>query len=112
VTSGPMTGSGWGLRVRAEGDVVVFELLGDVCAEVIRHLLELAARAEEHSLSVEIDLGGVDTLSEEGAALLLFEWASRHGLPTGVTLRTTSRQGRQAVLRAYARRRVRRAEVP
>lgn len=93
----------------ASGDVVVVSAKGNLDADGARRLLDLAASAAMGCRSVQIDLDGIDALSEEAAALLLFREAHSGQVPGEITLRTSGRSGRQAVLRAYARRRARRA---
>lgn len=93
------------LEVKTAGDVIVFEPHGHVDAEAARHLLEMAEAAAGEAPAVEVHLDAVSSLTEEGAALLLFRWSPGRRLPPGVTLRATGQPGRQAVLRAYAGRR-------
>lgn len=90
------------LEVRTAGDVIVFEPHGHIDAEAVRHLLEMAEVAAGQAHAVEVHLDAVSSLTEEGAALLLFRCPPGRRLPTGVTLRANGRPGRQAVLRAYA----------
>lgn len=93
------------LQARIEGDMIVLTVRGDVDLESARSLLDLAAAAAGERRSVQIDLDGVDSLSEAAAALLLFRQAPWRELPAGISLRTSRPPGRQAMLRAYARRR-------
>ena len=93
------------LEVRADGDVVVLEPRGHVDAEAVRHLVELAEVAAADARFVQVDLGGVSSLSEEGADVLLFRCGRWARLPEGTVLRTNGRSARQAVIRAYAGRR-------
>ena len=102
-----MTVAAWELKPSHEGDMTVLRVRGHVEAEAARQLLELAASIAAGCRAVQIDLDGVDSLSEDAAALLLFRQAPWHQLPDGITLRTSGSPSRQAVLRAYARRRTR-----
>lgn len=87
--------------------MAVLVVRGDVDLEAARSLLDLAAAAAGERRSVQIDLDGVESLSEEAASLLLFREAPWQELPAGISLRTSRPPARQAVLRAYARRRAR-----
>jgi len=99
--------SSWDLKVFAQSDVMVFRVRGDLDAEGARQLLDLAALIAADSRRVQIDLDGIDSLDEDAAALLLFRQAPWRQLPGTITLRTGGRPSREAVLRAYARRRTR-----
>ncbi|MGH9042955.1 MAG: hypothetical protein ACRDZ3_22305 [Acidimicrobiia bacterium] len=102
-----MNGSSWDLKVMAEGDLLVLRVQGQVDVEAVRQLLDLAASVAANCRRVQIDLDCIESLSEEAAALLLFRQAPWHRLPETITLRTAGRPSREAVLRAYARRRAR-----
>lgn len=102
-----MNGSSWDLKVLEEGDLMVLRVRGDVDVEGARQLLDLAASIAVNCRRVQIDLDRIDSLSEDGATLLLFRQAPWRQLSATITLRTSGRPSRQAVLRAYARRRTR-----
>ena len=102
-----MNASSWDLKVFAESDVMVLRVRGDLDAEGARQLLDLAASIAADGRQVQIDLDGIDSLEEDAAALLLFRQTPWRQLPGSITLRTNGRPSRQAVLRAYARRRTR-----
>lgn len=99
-----MNVSSWDLKVYAESGVMVLRVRGDLDAEGACQLLDLAASIAADSRRVQIDLDGIDSLGEDAAALLLFRQTPWRELPGTITLRT-GRPSRQAVLRAYARRR-------
>ena len=92
-------------RVRMNGPVSIVEVRGPLDGEAAAHLLELAAAAAVTCASVEIELDGVESITQEAAALLHFRDAPWRAQPDKITLRAGGRPGRQAVLRAYARRR-------
>jgi hypothetical protein len=92
-------------RVRMDGPISIVEVLGSLDEEAAAHLLELAAAAASTCRSVQIQLDGVESMTQEAAALLLFPESPCKGHPEKITLRAGGRPGRQAVLRAYARRR-------
>ena len=94
-------------RVRMDGPVSIVEVHGPLDEEAATHLLEFAAAAATACRSVQIELGGVESMTQEAAALLLFRGAPWRTLPERITLRASARPGRQAVLSAYARRRAR-----
>ena len=95
-------------RVRMEDGVVsIVEVRGVLDEEAAADLLEFAAVAASACRAVQIELGRVDSMTPEAAALLLFRRAPWHDFPDKITLRADGRPGRQAVLRAYARRRAR-----
>jgi ABC-type transporter Mla MlaB component len=94
-------------RVRMNGRVSIVEVLGPLDEAAAAHLLEFAAAAATACPAVQIDLDGVDSITQEAAALLLFRDAPWRTLSERITLRASGRPGRQAVLRAYARRRAR-----
>lgn len=95
-------------RVRMEGDAVsIVEVRGVLDEEAAGNLLEFAVAAASACRAVQIELGRVDSMTPEAAALLLFRRAPWHAFPDRITLRADGRPGRQAVLRAYARRRAR-----
>lgn len=94
-------------RVRMSGRVSIVEVRGPLDEAAAAHLLELAAAAATACPAVQIDLDGVDSMTQEAAALLLFRDAPWRALSERITLRASGRPGRQAVLRAYARRRAR-----
>jgi anti-anti-sigma regulatory factor len=102
-----MNGSSWDVTVVAEGDLMVLRVGGQVDIECARQLLDLAASTAANCRRVQIDFDGVESLSEDAAALLLFRQAPWRQFPGTIILRTSGRPSRQAVLRAYARRRTR-----
>ncbi len=94
-------------RVRMKGRVSIVQVQGPLDEEAAAHLLEVAAAAATACGSVQIDLDDVESITPEATALLLFRGAPWRGQDEKVALRTSARRGRQAVLRAYARRRAR-----
>ena len=94
-------------RVRMDGPVSIVEVRGPLDEEAAAHLLEFAAAAATACRSVHIELDGVESITQEAAALLLFRGAPWRAHPEKITLRASGHPGRQAVLRAYARRRAR-----
>ncbi|MEW6475780.1 MAG: hypothetical protein AB1679_26285 [Actinomycetota bacterium] len=94
-------------RVRMDGAVSIVEVRGELDEEAATNLLEFAAAAASACRAVQIDLGHVDSMTPEAAALLLFRGAPWRAFPERITLRADGKPGRQAVLRAYARRRAR-----
>ena len=92
-------------RVRMDGRVSIVEVCGPLDGEAAEHLLEFAAAAATACQSVQIDLDGVESMTQEAAALLLFREAPWRAHPERITLRASGQPGRQAVLHAYARRR-------
>lgn len=91
--------------IRVEGSVSVVTVSGHLDADTAAHLLETAAAAAKVSRAVQIDLADVESISQEGAALLLFRSAPWQSLPDNIVLRANGQLGRQAVLRAFAGRR-------
>ena len=94
-------------RVRMSGPVSIVEVRGPLDEEAAANLLEFAAAAATACPAVQIDLDGVESMTQEAAALLLFGGAPRRALSERITLRASGQPGRQAVLSAYARRRAR-----
>ncbi len=94
-------------RVRIEGAVSIVEVRGLLDEEAALNLLEFAAAAATACQAVQIELGQIDSMTPEAASLLLFRRAPWHAFPEKITLRADGKPGRQAVLRAYARRRAR-----
>lgn len=97
-------------RVRMSGQVSIVEVRGPLDEEAAANLLEFAAAAATACpavQAVQIDLDSVESMTQEAAALLLFRGAPWRALSEKITLRANGRPGRQAVLRAYARRRAR-----
>jgi hypothetical protein len=94
-------------RVRMEGPISVVEVWGPLDEAAAANLLEFAAAAASACHAVQIDLDEVESMTPEAAALLLFRDAPWRAFPERITLRANGRPGRQAVLRAYARRRAR-----
>lgn len=92
-------------RVRMSGPVSIIEVHGALDEEAAEHLLEFAAAAATASRAVQIDVDAVDSMTPEAAALLLFRDAPWRETSVMISLRANGRPGRQAVLRAYARRR-------
>lgn len=94
-------------RLRMEGPVSIMEVCGPLDEQAAAHLLECAAAAATACRSVQIDLDHVESMTHEAAAVLLFRDAPWRTQPENISLRASGRPGRQAVLRAYARRRAR-----
>jgi hypothetical protein len=94
-------------RVRMSGPVSIVEVHGALDEAAAANLLEFAAAAVTACPAVQIDLDHVESMTQEAAALLLFRDAPWRTLPRKISLRAGGRPGRQAVLRAYARRRAR-----
>ena len=94
-------------RVRMEGPVSIVEVRGELDAAAAQNLLEFTAAAASACRAVQIDLDKIDSMTPEAAALLLFRQAPWHAFPERISLRANGQPGRQAVLRAYARRRAR-----
>jgi hypothetical protein len=95
-------------RVRMNGPVSIVEVRGPLDEEAATHLLEFAAAAATACPSVEIELDGVESMTQEAAAVLRFRDAPGRAEPENSTLRSSGgRPGRQAVLHAYARWRAR-----
>jgi hypothetical protein len=90
-----------------QGAVSIVEVHGPLDEEAATNLLEFAAAAATACPAVQIDLDAVESMTQEAAALLLFRGAPWRALSERITLRASGRPGRQAVLRAYARRRAR-----
>lgn len=93
--------------MRMNGPVSIVEVHGPLDEEAATNLLEFAAAAATACPAVQIDLDGVESMSQEAAALLLFRDAPWRALSERITLRASGRPGRHAVLRAYGRRRAR-----
>jgi hypothetical protein len=94
-------------RVRMEGAVSVVEVRGPLDESAATNLLEFVATAARACSAVHVDLGGIESMTPEAAALLLFRDAPWHSPGARISLRTNGRPGREAVLQAYARRRAR-----
>ena len=95
-------------RVRMDGLVSVVEVRGLLDEAAAENLLEFAAAAAASACrAVQIDLDEIDSITPEAAALLLFRGAPWHAFPEKISLRANGKPARQAVLRAYARRRAR-----
>jgi hypothetical protein len=94
-------------RVRMEGPLSIVEVRGALDEVAAADLLEFAAAAASACRAVQIELDHVESMTPEAAALLLFREAPWHTYPERVSLRANGRPGRQAVLRAYSRRRAR-----
>ncbi len=94
-------------RVRMSGAVSIVEVRGPLDEAAAANLLEFAAAAATACPAVQIDLDGVESMTQEAAAILLFRGAPWRALSEKITLRANGHPGRQAVLRAYARRRAR-----
>ena len=92
-------------RVRMNGPVSIVEVCGPLDEGAAAHLLELAAAAATACQSVQIDLDGIESMTQEAAAVLLFRDEPWRAQPEKVSLRARGRSGRQAVLRAVATRR-------
>ena len=90
-----------------DGLVSVVEVRGLLDEAAAENLLEFAAAAASACQAVQIDLDEIDSITPEAAALLLFRGAPWHAFPEKISLRANGKPGRQAVLRAYARRRAR-----
>ena len=94
-------------RVRMNGPVSIVEVHGPLDEEAATSLLEFAAAAATACPAVQIDLDGVESMTQDAAALLLFrrfawEGALREDHPP--SQRWTWSSGR---LSAYALRRAR-----
>ena len=94
-------------HVRMDGQMSIVEVRGVLDEEAAANLLEFAAAAATACRAVQIELGHIDSMTPEAASLLLFRQAPWHAFPDKITLRADGEPGRQAVLRAYARRRAR-----
>lgn len=94
-------------RVRMSGPVSIIEVRGPLDEAAAADLAEFAAAAATTCPAVQIDLDGVESMTQGAAALLLFPDAPRRVLSERISLRASGGPGRQAVLRAYARRRAR-----
>jgi hypothetical protein len=92
-------------RVRMDGPLSIVEVLGALDEEAAEHLLEFAAAAASACRAVQVDLDGIDSMTPEAAALLLFRRSPWEALPDKIVLRANGGPGRDAVLSAYARRR-------
>ncbi len=92
-------------RVRMDGAVSVVEVRGPVDESVAASLLEFIAVAATASRAVQVNLDGIDSMTPDAAAMLLFRDGHRRTADEKITLRTNGRPGRDAVLHAYARRR-------
>lgn len=68
-------------------------------------LIELVVAAAGTCRAVEVDLDGVESMTQEAAALLLFHARPWRSVSEKVTFRANGRPGREAVLDAYALRR-------
>lgn len=86
---------------------MVLRVAGHVDTDGADRLLDLAASIAAGGRRVQIDLDGVEVLTDDAAAILLFRQASWRRLPETITLRATGRPSREAVLKAYVRRRAR-----
>ena len=93
--------------MRMNGPVSIVEVHGPLDEEAATNLLEFAAAAATSCPAVQIDLDDVESMTQEAAVLLLFRGAPWRALSDRISLRSSGRPGRQAVLRAYARRRAR-----
>ena len=94
--------------LKVAGDVAVLAVRGDLNAEAAVHLLETATAVAGACRVVRIDLHGVESMTHEAAAVLLFR-APGDLLPPNIVLQANGQPGRQTVLRAFARHR---AEFP
>ena len=94
-------------RVRMDGSASIVEVRGPLDEEAAAHLLEFAAAATTACQSVQIDLDGIESMTQEAAAVLLFRDEPWRAQPEKISLRASGRPGRQAVLCAYAQRRAR-----
>ena len=92
-------------RVRMDGRVSIVEVRGLFDEAAAANLLEFATAAASACWVVQIDLGEIDSMTPEAAALLLSRGAPWHAFPERISLRVSGQPGRQAVLRAYAQRR-------
>lgn len=100
-----------GIHVRVDAGCLTIEVSGDVDLERARQVVEVAGAAAAGRRSVAIDLQGVGSISEEAAAALLFGTSLHRNGVSEITLRTGGQPSRQAVLRAYARRRARNTSI-
>ena len=94
-------------RVRMEGPVSVVEVRGPLDESAASNLLEFITAATRACSAIHVDLGGIESMTPEAAAMLLFPDAPWHAPGARISLRTKSQPGREAVLQAYARRRAR-----
>jgi len=92
-------------RVRMDGRVSIVEIRGSFDEAAAATLLEFATAAASACRVVQIDLGEIDSMTPEAAALLLYREAPWHAFPERISLRVNGQPGREAVLRAYAQRR-------
>jgi hypothetical protein len=88
-----------------EGSVSILEVWGALDEAGALSLLDFTDAAATDGHTVRIDLDAVESMTPEAAALLLFRRRPWQALADRVTLRAEGRPGRQAVLRAYAKRR-------
>jgi hypothetical protein len=90
-----------------EGPVSVVEVRGPLDESAASNLLEFVAAAARACSSIHVDLGRIESMTPEAAALLLFRDPPWQAPGARISLRTNGRIGRQAVLQAYASRRAR-----
>ena len=86
------------------GDVSVVAVRGDLDSDAAVHLVETATAVAGVCRVVRIDLHGVESMTHEAAAVLLFR-APGEPLPPNIVLQANGQPGRQTVLQAFARHR-------
>jgi ABC-type transporter Mla MlaB component len=91
--------------LKVAGDVSVVAVRGELDSEAALYLLETVTAAARVCRVVRIDLHGVESMTNEAAALLLFRRAPGESLPSNIVLQANGQPGRQAILDAFARRR-------
>jgi len=91
--------------VSVAGDVSVVAVRGRLDSEAALQPVETATAAARVCRVVRIDLHGVESISHEAAAVLLFRQAPATSLPANIVLQANGQPGRQTVLDAFARQR-------
>lgn len=91
--------------LKVAGDVSVVAVRGDLDSDAAVHLLETATSVAGVCRVVRIDLHGVESMTDEAAAVLLFRRGSGELLPPNIVLQANGQPGRQTVLQAFARHR-------
>lgn len=91
--------------VRMDGLVSIVDVRGPIDESAAAALLEFIATAATACRGVQVNLDGIDSMTPGAAAILMFGDGPRRRPDEKITLRTNGRAGRDAVLRANARRR-------
>lgn len=91
--------------LKVAGDVSIVAVQGQLDAETALHLLQTATIAARVCRLVRIDLHGVESMTHEAAALLLFKRVPGEALPENIVLQANGEPGRQTILEAFARHR-------